>query len=95
MHPPIAGTRPGKEDNVFFGRIKVILAIACGIGVAAGALTYLASLSVPQALLAAGAAVGSSIGLLLQIIGADPNRRASDQKNDPDDQDDRVGRQEA
>ena len=29
-------------------RTKVIMVIACGVGIAAGALTYLASRSVPQ-----------------------------------------------
>ena len=66
-------------------RRKVIMAIACGIGLATGALTYLASHSVPQALLAAGTATGGSAGLLRQFIGADPERPAGDRANNQDD----------
>jgi hypothetical protein len=35
-------------------RTKVIMVIACGVGIAAGTLTYLTSRSIPQALLTAG-----------------------------------------
>ena len=55
-------------------RTKVIMVIACGVGIAAGALTYLASRSVPQALLAAGTATGSSANLLRQFIDTNPER---------------------
>ncbi len=44
---------------MFSARTKVIMAIACGGGVAAGAPTYLASRSRPQALFAAGTVTGS------------------------------------
>jgi hypothetical protein len=65
-------------------RTKMIMAIACGVGVAA--LTYLASRSLPQALLAAGTATGSSVGLLRQFIGTDPEHSASDRdSNQADD----------
>jgi hypothetical protein len=70
-------------------RTKVIVAIACTIGAATGALTYLASRSVPQSLLAAGAATGTSAGLLRQLTGTIPERTASgrdsDQSNGHDD----------
>jgi len=66
------------------GRTKVIMAIACSIGCAAGALTYLASRSVPQALLAAGTATGSSADLLRQFIGTDPEGPAGDRDNNQD-----------
>lgn len=62
-------------------RTKVIMVIACGVGIAAGALTYLASRSVPQDLLAAGAAAGSSADLLRQFIGTGPEHSASDRGN--------------
>ena len=71
-------------------RTKVIMAIACGVGVAAGALVYLTSRSAPQALLAAGTATGSAADLLRQFFGADPERPASDRDNDQDDGHDGV-----
>ena len=49
-----------KEDDMLPARTKVMMAIASGVGVATGVLTYLASRSLPQALLAAGTATGSS-----------------------------------
>lgn len=49
-------------------RNTVILVIAGAIGAAAGLLTYLAYHSIPQTLLAAGAATGGSTGLLHQFI---------------------------
>lgn len=72
------GTRSRKEDAMFSARTKVIMAIACGVGVAAGALTYLASRSLPQALFAAGTATGSSADLLRQFIGTDPEPAVGD-----------------
>jgi hypothetical protein len=66
------------------------MAIACGIGGAAGALTYLASRSVPHALLAAGAATGSSADLLRQFIGADPEHRADRRDDNQEDGHDGV-----
>lgn len=65
----------GKITN----RIAAILTIACGIGAATGVLTYLASRSLPQALLAAGTAVGGAIQLLVQITGTGPERPISSQ----------------
>ena len=59
-------------------RTKVIMVIACGVGIAAGALTYLASCFLPQALLAAGTATGSSADLLRQFISTEPGHSASD-----------------
>ena len=66
-------------------RTKAIMAVACGIGCAAGALTYLASRSVPHALLAAGTATGSSADLLRQLIGAEPVHPA-DRRDDNQDE---------
>jgi hypothetical protein len=70
-------------------RTKVIMAIACSVGVAAGALTYLASRSVPQALLAAGTATGGSADLFRQLTGTDPER-ASERDNNQNDGHDGV-----
>ena len=66
-------------------RTKVIMVIAGGVGIAAGALTYLASRSLPQALLAAGTATGSSADLLRQFIGTEPGHSASDHDSNQDD----------
>jgi hypothetical protein len=55
-------------------RSAVILAVACIIGAAAGALTYLTSRSVPQALLATGAAVSGTAQLLRQITNTPPEQ---------------------
>jgi hypothetical protein len=71
-------------------RTKVIMAIVGGVGGAAGALTYLASRSVPQALLAAGAATGSSADLLRQFIGTAHERPADHRDNNQDDGHDGV-----
>ena len=70
---------------MFPARTKVIMVIACGVGIAAGALTYLTSRSLPQALLTAGAATSSSADLLRQFIGAEPEHSASDRRNNQDD----------
>ena len=75
---------------MFPARTKVIVAIACGVGIAAGVLTYLASRSLPQALLAAGTATGSSADLLRQFIGAGPEHSASDCDSNQDDDHDGV-----
>ena len=74
---------------------KVIMAIACGAGVAAGALTYLASRSLPQALLAAGTATGSTADLLRQFICANPEHAAREQDNSRDDSHDGVEQRKA
>jgi hypothetical protein len=71
-------------------RTKVIMAIAAGVGVAAGALTYLVSRSVPQALLAAGTATGGSVDLIRQIVGTSPERPASDHDDNQGDGHDGV-----
>lgn len=71
------------------------MVIACGVGIAAGALTYLASRSVPQALLAAGTATGSSADLLRQLIGTEPEHPASDRDNNQDDDHDDVDQKRA
>lgn len=73
-------------------RTKVITVIACGVGIAAGVLTYLASGSLPQALLTAGTATGSSADLLRQFTGAEPEHSASDRDNNQDDDHDSVER---
>jgi hypothetical protein len=59
----------------------VLLVAAATLGAAAGVLTYLASGSIPQAVLAATTAVGASIRFLWQIPG--PDRCASSQGKDP------------
>jgi hypothetical protein len=76
-------------------RTKVIMVIACGVGIAAGTLTYLASRSLPQALLGAGAATGSSADLLRQFIGTGPEHSASDRDNNQDDGHDDVEQRRA
>jgi hypothetical protein len=75
---------------MFPARTKVIMVIACGVGIAAGALTYLTSRSLPQALLTAGAATNSSADLFRQFIGAEPEHSASDRRNDQDDDHDGI-----
>jgi hypothetical protein len=81
---------------MFAVRTKVILGIACGIGAAAGTLTYLTSRSIPQALLAAGAATSGSAHLLGQVVSTDPKRPTSDQDDNKDDgQNGIAGQQEA
>jgi len=73
-------------------RSAVIMAIASVVGAAAGVLTYMASRSIPQALLAAGAATGGSANL---ITGTDPGHttRSQDDKQH-DDQDDSARQRE-
>ena len=73
-------------------RTTVILAVACVSGAAVGALTYLASHSLPQALLAAGTATSGSAHLLGRALGTDPERPASSKD---DDQNDSTGQREA
>ena len=80
----LSGTATRKDDNMFPARTKMIMTIACGIGVVAGALTYWAFHSVPQALLATGATVGGSVSLLRQFIEIDPEYSASDHETDQD-----------
>jgi hypothetical protein len=70
---PIPARDP-KGTDMLSARTKMIMAIACGVGVATGALTYLASHSVPHSLLAAGTATGSSADLLRQFIDTDSER---------------------
>jgi hypothetical protein len=75
---------------MLLARTKMIMVIASGVGIAAGALTYLASRSLPQALLAAGTAAGSSADLLRQFIDAESERSASDRDNNQGDDHDGV-----
>jgi len=63
---------------------------ACGGGIAACVLTYLASRSLSHALLAAGTATGSSADLLRQFIGTEPEHSASDHDDNQDDDHDGV-----
>lgn len=85
--------RPAKAGP-FSVRRAVILGIACVIGAAAGVLTYLASHSIPQALLAAGTATGGSANLLGQITGTGPASAGKGQDDDQhDDQDDSARQQ--
>jgi hypothetical protein len=53
-------------------RTLVILAIASGTGSLVGVLTYIASRSAAQALLAAGTAAGGTTSFLRQIMAPDP-----------------------
>ena len=73
-------------------RTAIILAVACIIGAAAGALTYLASRSLLQALLASGTAISGSAHLLGQLLGDVPERLTRSQDNNrDDDQSDGIG----
>ena len=49
-------------------RAKTITVIASTVGATAGALTYMTSHSLPQAMLAAGGAAGGSANLLYQLV---------------------------
>lgn len=69
-------------------RIKMVRAIACGVGITAGALTYLGSRSLPQALLAAGGATGRSADLLGQLIDTEPKGPPGDRDDKQHDDDD-------
>jgi hypothetical protein len=60
---------------------RVIILIACAIGLAAGALTYLTSHSGAQALIAAPAAITSFWGLLRDFLTRDVERPADDHSN--------------
>ncbi len=57
---------------------KIIMAIACVVGLAAGILTYLTSRSTAQALLTAGAATGSSSELLHRLLTQQSQQRRAD-----------------
>ena len=48
----------------------MLMVTAAALGAAAGALTYLASRSIPQAALATSTATGGSFRFLWQIVGA-------------------------
>jgi hypothetical protein len=87
---PYPGTAIPKGRRHAPPRTKVIMVIACGVGIAAGVRTYLASRSFPQALLAAGTATGSSVDLFRQFIGTDPDHSASDHRGIQDDNHDGV-----
>jgi hypothetical protein len=65
---PSSRSAPG---GLLTARVTVIVTVATVIGAGAGILTYLASHSVPQAMLAAGTAFGSSAGVLRQFIRTD------------------------
>ena len=67
-------------------RTTVILLLSFLLGAAAGALTYCASRSVPQALLASGTAISGSARLLGQITGATPQQVASRQDSIQDEE---------
>lgn len=81
--------RPSSRKGVA-GRFSlgtaVLLVAASALGVAAGVLTYLASRSVPQAVLAAITATGGSIRFLWQIAGPDRpvSSEGKDRGNDPE-----------
>jgi hypothetical protein len=82
--------------SLLTARITVILvAVACIIGAAVGALTYLASRSVSQALLAAGTATTGSVHFLGRVIGTDPECRVSGQDNREDDPNDGAGQRQS
>jgi hypothetical protein len=67
------------------GPAVVIMTVASVIGAAAGALTYMASRSLPQALLTAGTAAGGTINLLTQITGTSSDRQTRSQDNNQHD----------
>ena len=62
-------------------RVVVILVLACAVGVGAGFLTYLASYSVPSALLTATAGIAASARLFDSIIGTADERHTSNRNN--------------
>jgi hypothetical protein len=62
---------PKRETFRFSIRTTVAVIGAAVLGVAAGTLTYLASRSIPQAVLTEGAATGGSARFLHQILGSD------------------------
>jgi hypothetical protein len=68
--------RPAKP-RLLTTRSVVIVMIAAFIGAIACVLTYLSFHSLPQALLAGGAATGGCTGLLNQLLGTDPDSQAS------------------
>jgi hypothetical protein len=68
----LSAARDRKEGDMLSAQAKVILAIALFTGGAAGVLTYLATRSVPQAVLAAGAASSGLVQLIGQVTGTGP-----------------------
>jgi hypothetical protein len=62
-------------------RVAMILVLACAVGAAAGFLTYLASHSVPSALLTATAGIAASARLFDSIIGTADERHTSNRNN--------------
>lgn len=65
------------RNHLLSARTTLILAIACAIGGAAGVLAYLASRSVPQAVLTAGTATSGAAAFLRELAGSDPRTSAS------------------
>ena len=73
--------RPSFRSHVtgrFSIRTTVAAAGAATVGAVAGVLTYLVSRSIPQAVLAAGAATGGSARFLGQILGNDRSEMDQD-----------------
>lgn len=66
-------------------RATMLLGIACVVAAAAGALTYLAYRSLPQALLAAGSAAGGATGFLHQIANGSPGESTTAERDERDD----------
>jgi hypothetical protein len=64
---------------MFSARIKVVMAITCIIGVIAGALTYLAGHSLPQAMLATGTATSGSAQLFRDLLNNNSKRSSNSQ----------------
>jgi hypothetical protein len=66
-------------------RTKAVMAITGIIGIVAGALTYLVGHSLPQALLATGAATGSSAHLFTDLLSNDPKHSSHSQDGNDND----------
>jgi hypothetical protein len=66
-------------------RTKAVMTITCVIGIVAGALTYLVGHSLPQALLATGAATGSSAQLFRDLLNNDSKRSNNSQDGNDND----------
>jgi len=65
--PPAVPRRCHRSETPDSTRSTAVLLTSCATGVAAGILAYLASGSVPQALLTTGAAASTTVSLLSQI----------------------------
>jgi hypothetical protein len=62
-------TRQPRPEPLLSTRAAVVLLLGLVVGVLAGGLSYLASRSVPAAVLVGGAAAGSAVALFHATIG--------------------------